>query len=165
MDDNDYSRREFLRAFAALSAAPLLASMLSGCGRENRGSPAMYGPAPAAVTVNGMVFLDAQSNQVNLSGAENVPVNASFVIQFSGLINVASVAAATTFLDSNNNHVAFLASSDQNAPYSMDVTITPTAALAQNTNYTVSVGDTATDYYGENLVLTANASASFRTAA
>jgi len=164
VDDNDYSRREFLRTFAALSAAPMLASMLSGCGRENSGIKTLYGPAPAMVAVNGMVFLDAQSNQVNLSGDQAVPVNASFIIQFSGLINVASVASATAFTDSHNDPVAFLASSDQNAQYSMNVTITPSAALAQNTNYALSVGDTATDYYGRNLVITANASASFKTA-
>lgn len=158
MDREDCSRREFLRTFAALSTAPVIASVLSTC--------AVYGAnPPGEVTVNGMVFLDAQSNQVVLSGSQAVPVHASFVIQFNVTMNVASIAAAVTFLDSNNNPVAFAVSSDQNAAYSMNVTITPTADLVHNTNYMLSVNDTAADSYGTRLTVNANASAAFKTVA
>ena len=74
-----------------------------------------------------------------------------------------SVAAATTLINSNNNPVAFATSSVQNAQYSMNVTITPTADLLPNTNYTLSVGDTATDSYGDKLIVDANTSAAFMT--
>lgn len=172
MNSKDYSRRDFLRTFAALSAAPLLAGVLSGCGRAGteqvnqveHGTVALYGPSPTGVMVNGMVFLDAQSNQVQLSGNQAVPVHTSFVIQFGGLMNVASIAAAITFVDSSNNPVAFAASADQNAQYSVNITVTPTADLLPNTNYTLSINDTATDSYGNKLVINANASAPFRTA-
>jgi hypothetical protein len=167
MNSKDYSRREFLMTFAVLSTAPLLANMLSGCGIGGGGDgpgPVSYGPAPnPEVIVNGIVFLDAQSNQVNLSGNQTVPVHTSFIIQFSGLINVASVPAATTFIDSNNNPVAFTTSSGQSAQYSISVTITPTADLLPNSNYTLSIGDTATDSYGDKLIVDANASAAFKT--
>lgn len=165
MNSKDYSRREFLWAFASLSTAPLLANMLSGCGGADNVEPiALYGPAPSpGVIVNGIVFLDAQSNQVNLSGSQTVPVHTSFIIQFSGPMNVASVATATTFVDSNNNPVAFTTSSDQNAQYSMSVTITPTVDLVHNTNYTLSIGNTATDAYGNKLIVNASSSAAFKT--
>jgi len=152
--------------FAALSTAPLLVSMLSGCGGNEQYAQALYGPpnVPGSVTVNGMAFLDSQSNIINLSGNQTVPVHTSFIIEFNVPMNVAAVATAITFIDSNNSPVAFVISSDY-VPYSINFTITPTADLEQNTNYTLSIGDTATDSYGNKLIVNANASAAFKTSA
>jgi len=148
MSCKDYSRRQFLQTFG---------------GTEEPQAP-MYGPGQNFnVSVIGIVFLDAQSNQVNLSGNQTVPVHTSFVMKFSGLINVASVAAAISFIDLNNIPIAFITSSDQNAQYSTIVTLTPTADLLHNTNYALSIDNTATDSYGNKLIINANASATFKT--
>lgn len=169
MNKKEYSRRDFLRTFAALSSAPLLAGMLTGCGTSDATTAALYGPPqvaygpyPAGVTVNGMVFLDAQSSWVTLSGNQDVPVRTSFVIQFSSPMNVTSVAAAITFTDANNSSVAFGASWDQ---YDVKVTITPSADLAPNTNYSLSVNGTAVDGNNTSLTVNANSTAAFKTAA
>jgi hypothetical protein len=163
VNNKDYSRREFLRTFAALSSAPLLVNIL-GCGSDSTsggGNYALYGPNPVGVTVVRMIFLDDQTNQVALSGNQSVPVHTSFLIQFSGPMNVATVAAAITFADSNNSPVAFGTSWDQ---YDVNLTITPTADLVPNVNYTLAVDDNATDSNGTRLTVNANASASFKTA-
>jgi hypothetical protein len=160
MDKKGYSRRDFLKTFAALSTAPLLAASLQSCGSEAYPG-ALYGPGPAGVTVGRMVFLDAQSNQVQLAGNQSVPVHTSFLIQFSGPMNAASVATAIVFTDSNNSPVAYGTSWDQ---YNVDVTITPSADLAHNTNYTLAVNDTATDSNGSRLTVNANSTAAFKTA-
>lgn len=170
MNKKDYSRRDFLRTFAALSSAPLLVNMLLGCGTTSEPTSravygpvqAVYGPSPVGVTVGRMVFLDAQSNQVTLAGNQSVPVHTSFVIQFSVPMNVTSVAAAITFTDANNSSVAFGTSWDQ---YDVNVTITPSADLALNTNYILSVNDTATDANNIRLTENANSSAAFKTTA
>lgn len=109
-----------------------------------------------------MIFLDAQSNQVTLSGNKSVPVHTSFIIQFSSPMNVTSVAAAIIFTDANNSPVAFNTSWDQ---FDANVTITPKADLVPDTNYTLSVNDTAADSNGTRLTVDANASAAFTTAA
>jgi Bacterial Ig-like domain len=170
VNNKDYSRREFLRTFAALSTAPLLVNIL-GCGSDSGSgggnyalygpSPVAYGPNPVGVTVVRMIFLDDQTNQVALSGNQSVPVHTSFLIQFRGPMNVATVAAAITFADSNNSSVAFGTSWDQ---YDVNLTITPTADLVPNVNYTLAVDDNATDSNGTRLTVNANASASFKTA-
>lgn len=79
-------------------------------------------------------------------------------------MNVASVAMAITFIDSNNNSVTFVTSSAY-VLYSIYVTITPTADLLPDTNYVLNVGDTAMDLYGNKLIVNANAPAAFRTLA
>jgi len=111
-----------------------------------------------------MFFLDAQNNKINLwINNQAVPVHTSFVIQFGDSMNVASVAAAITFINSNNNPVAFALSSDQNAPCSVNVNITPTADLLPNTNYILSVNDTAVDCSGTKHIV--KTSAAFTTSA
>jgi Bacterial Ig-like domain len=170
MNKKDYSRRDFLRTFAALSSAPLLVSMLAGCGTSDATPGAVYGPVqavygpypPGVVFVSIMVFLDAQSSWVTLSGNRNVPVHTSFVIHFSGPMNVASVAAAIAFTDANNSPVAFGTSWDQ---YDVNVTITPSADLAQSTDYILSVNDTAIDANNTRLTVNANSTAAFKTTA
>jgi Bacterial Ig-like domain len=120
----------------------------------------MCGPGPVGVTVGRMVFLDAQANQVTLSGNQSVPVHTSILIQFSSPMNAASVAAAITFIDSNNFPVASGTSWYQ---YDVYATITPSADLAHNTDYTLAVNASATDSNGTRLTVNANASASFKT--
>lgn len=173
MNSKEYSRREFLRTFAALSTTPLLVTMLSGCGESDPSGVALYGPGPVAaygpyppgITVSSMVFLDAQSNQVALSGNQSVPVHTSFILQFSTPMDVASVVAAIAFIDSNNNPVGFALSPGQTDQYSILVTIAPAADLLPNANYTLSVKDTAMDSSGNKLIVNTNASAAFKTAA
>jgi Bacterial Ig-like domain len=161
MNSKEYSRSEFLRTFAVLSSAPLLASMLAGCGSSESLPPNLYGPGPVNVTVGRMVFLDAQSNQVALSENQSVPVHTSILIQFSGPMNAASVVAAITFANTNNAPVAFGTNWDQ---YDVNATITPSADLAPGTNYTLAVSGSATDSNGRGLTVNANSSASFKTA-
>jgi len=160
MDKKDYSRRDFLKTFAVLSTAPLLAATLQSCGEAYPG--ALYGPGPVGLVIVSMMdYLDAQSNRVVLWGNQSVPVHTSFLIQFSGPMNAASVATAIVFTDSNNSPVAFGTSWDQ---YNVNVTITPSADLAHNTNYTLAVNDTATDSNGTRLTVNANSTAAFKTA-
>lgn len=165
MNNNEYSRRDFLKAFAALSTAPLLVNMLSGCGSDAYPGAA-YGPGPVGLVVVSMMDYLDQSNRVVLWGNQNVQVHTAFGIYFNNvLMNVATVEAAITFTDANSNPVAFTTSADQNAQYSTKVVVTPTADLAHNTNYILSVNDTATDSNGTRLMVNVNASASFKTAA
>lgn len=164
MDRKNYSRRDFLKTFAALSAAPLLANMIGGCGSTSSEplNQVAYGPNPSSpVYVNGMFFLDAQSNQMTLSGNQNVPVHTSFVIQFNDPMNVTSATAAITFIDANSNPVSYGTSWDY---YGMIATISPSADLAHAACYTLSVKDTATNLSGTRLTVNANASAAFKTA-
>ncbi len=164
MNSENYSRREFLRTFAMMSSAPLLASILSGCGsstttNENK---VMYGPSPVQpVLVVVMSFLDAQSSPVELSGSRNVPVHTSFIIQFNTAMDMNSVAAAISFVDSGSSPVVFTASPQSD----WSIQVTPSSDLASNSDYTLSVNNNAMSSGGSGLTVDAKSTATFKTGA
>jgi len=163
MAEKDYTRRAFLRKFAALSSASLLLSLHHGCGPVY-GPKSVYGPPPVG-SVTGIYFLDSQSNQVPLKGSDAVPVHTQFVISFSIDMLMSSVASAINFTDSGNNSVAYTKTWDTTNSQSRTIRVIPESDLLHNESYTLSVGPSAMDSYGRYLNVTADATAYFKTAA
>ncbi len=160
-----YSRRAFLQKFAALSVAPLLAGLLPSCSSP-RETMAAYGPPPAgSTTVTGIFFLDAQTNQVSLSGSSAVPVHTQFVINFSDDMNMDSVAAAISFVDAAQNEIPCAKIWDTTNAQQRTISVTPDSDLAHTATYTLSVKQWALDSSGYTLSATADATAHFTTQA
>ncbi len=159
MRTENYSRREFLKTFALISSAPLLVNVLAACSDPVAG--AAYGPPPyTQVSVTGIYFLDAQSHTVKLADNQNVPAHTSFTIQFNTAMNMDSVLTAITFVDSGNTPVAFAALAQDERTMGL----TPSADLAHNSTYTLSVNNNAVDASGNSrLLVDANATATFKT--
>lgn len=90
----------FLKKFALLSAGSLILGVTAmAC---YGAMPVENNPSPP-VTVSGMFFLDAASNQIPLQDNQSVPVHAKFLIKFSVQMNTAVADAVhlpitTTFL-------------------------------------------------------------------
>jgi len=155
MPDDNYSRRAFLKKFAYLSTGALALSATS---------MACYGPPPENQfqypMVRGMSFLDSQLNPVSLRDNQNVPVQTKFLIEFTEDMNE---AAPTTVYLTDSGNVA--------APYDKvwssvrTLAVTPSADLKLDTGYTLSLGNDAQDARGYTIVLTENATATFKTIA
>jgi hypothetical protein len=160
----DYTRREFLRTFAALSSASLLLSVSMGCGNEPFVG-GMYGPPPVGSTVvSGIYYVDAQSNNILLQGNQNVPVHTQFVINFSAAMLMSSVAGTINFIDSGNNSIACTKTWDTTNSQNSTIKVIPDSDLLHNESYKLSVGPSAMDSNGRYLNVTADATAYFKTA-
>jgi hypothetical protein len=161
MTDDDYTRREFLKKFALLSAGTVLSATFLACRPE-----AVYGPGPVApCRVSGMHFVDAQSNQVPLNGNQSVPVHTQFLIEFSTTMS-RSAPTTTTLTDSNSSPVAHSKTWDNGvSPYpNHAIIVVPSSDLANNMEYTLRVGNDAYDTSGNRIEITDTATAVFRTA-
>jgi hypothetical protein len=141
MENNDLTRRTFLRGFAALSSAVLLMGITGGCGSDGGGgtpvygAKALYGPPPVPVgttIVSGMYYLDAGSNRVNLHDSTGVPVGARFEVVFSADMTMISVYLGFV---QNSNPIAY----DINWLDGHTAQIIPKAPLQANTKYTLLV--------------------------
>jgi hypothetical protein len=153
MDGNEYSRREFLKTFAMLSAASLIVGLNSGC--------AVYGPPSAGtgpLDVMTIYYLDSLSNTILLRNNQNVPVQVVCRIDFSKTMNTA-VPVTMSFADSAGNVVPI----SQAWANDLTLVVTPISQLLFNTAYTLSVGNDAEDTFGNKITLTADATASFKT--
>ena len=159
MDQNDYSRREFLKRFAALSSASLLLGM-TGCAEYGPSPVAAYGPGPAGdPRVTRIYSIDVNANRVVLADNQSVPIDSAFEIQFSTRMDTTAPLTVVLHDDTNNNAVALdlpVWGNDYSA------SVTPSAVLLNNTAYTLSVTD-ATSAAGKKLVIDSNAAASFKT--
>lgn len=134
MSGEEFSRRDFLRRFAALSSAAALVRFTSGCGPVTGG--AVYGPPfveVGTVTVTGSYFLDSQSNRVLLNDSAAVPVSARFQLTFSG--DVRSELFELSFVDAGNVTIP----SDIAWLDLRTVEITPRGALSGATRYSLGV--------------------------
>jgi hypothetical protein len=163
MAHNEYSRRDFLKTFAALSSAPLLLGVNTGCGNNSLPQVgAVYGPPPVgSTTVSGIYFIDGQSNHVPLADNQNVPLHTSFLVEFSADINTYNATLdPVRITDSGNNALAHaIVWTD-----SRRVGITPSADLLPDSPYTLQLTDYIWDTNGDMVDLS-NASASFKTTA
>lgn len=153
-DNKEYSRRELLVRFAMLSSSSLLLGM-TGCGgssgpdlRAMYGPAPLYGPvavpmygAPFVPVVNHMSFLDSKSVKIKLS-SQSVPVHTSLTINFNVDFNT-SAPATVTFTDASGNAVP----NTQAWENSRTLSVTPSADLAHDTTYTLSI-DEVTDSGG-----------------
>jgi Big-like domain-containing protein len=158
MDGNEYSRREFLRRFAVLSSASLIV-LNSGCS-EPIGQD-MYGPPPANLVhpeVTAIYFTDSQSNKIFLQNNQSVPVQVVCRIDFSKSMNTAA-PVTISFADSAGN----IAPISQSWANDLTLVITPISQLLFNTTYTLSVGNDAEDAFGNRIILTADATVTFKT--
>lgn len=162
MDANEYSRREFLRKFAMLSSASLLVGLNGGCGSSgSQDNRVLYGPLPAEFerpVVNSIYLTDSQSNRIPLQNNVNVPVQVVCLIDFSKSMNT-TAPAAISFSDAAGNSVPV------STAWANDSTlvITPVSQLSFGTTYTLSLGNDAEDIFGNRIVLTADAGATFTT--
>jgi hypothetical protein len=157
MGGNEYSRREFLKTFAMLSSASLV-GLNSGCA----GPVAMdaYGPPPANMRpeVTEVYFIDSQSTKIFLPNNQNVPVQVQCRIDFDKSMNTAA-PVMISFADSAGNAVP----KSQAWANDQTMVVTPVSQLLLNTAYTLSVGNDAEDTFGNKIVLTEVATATFRT--
>ncbi len=155
MDNGGYSRRDFLATFAALSATPFLAGMLTGCGPDGLDAKSSYGPPPVipanSALITGIYYLDAQSSRTALDTGAIVPLQPTIIIDFNAQMDVASVIAALSLSDLNGNNVACTVSANLNAQYSNEVTVVPSTALAPSTYYALRVTNAAVDIDGNHL--------------
>lgn len=160
MMNDDCSRRDFLKKFALLSAGTL---MLSATSLACYGPPggALYGPgAVITLRVNGMFFVDAQSNHVSLYGNQSVPIHTQFLIEFSQTMDK-SAPTTLSLTDSNNSPVA------DSKTWGNDYTVhvTPNSDLMHSADYTLRVGNDTVDINGNKLEITDTATAVFKTVA
>ncbi len=164
MDPKDFSRRDFLKAFAALSSASLLLSMQAGCGDPPAtaayGPAALYGPAPInGPRVNAIYFLDDRLCAVPLQDSQSVPLLAKFLVEFTDNMN-ASVLPAVYLTGPGEAPVAY----DNKTWFTARIlTLSPAQDLSPATEYTLRIGDDAEDLNGEKIYLTESATAAFRT--
>jgi hypothetical protein len=167
MGGNAYSRREFLRTFAMLSSVSLLVGLNGGCGSSTPspapvyGPVAVYGPPPINLTrpaVTAIYFSDSQSNKILLQNNQNVPVQVVIRIDFSKSMNT-TAPVTISFADSAGSIVPVSKS------WANDLTlvVTPISQLNINTTYTLSTGDDAQDTFGNKIILTIDATATFKT--
>ena len=158
MDKNEYSRREFLRGCAMLSSASLLIGLNSGCGPpDTRGLNVPLPVENERPVVNSIYFTDSQATRIALQNNVNVPVQVVSLIDFSKSMNTAA-PIKISFTDSAGNAVPF----SESWANDLTLTVTPLSQLLFGTTYTLFVRD-AQDAFGNNIVLTANAGATFKT--
>lgn len=159
MDGNEYSRREFMRRFAMLTSLSLLIGLNNGCGfSDNSGLFTRLPDEAVPPVVNSIYFTDSQANRIALKNNVNVPVQIVFLIDFSKSMN--TVAPITiSFTDSAGNAVLF----SKSWANDLTLTITPLSQLLLGTTYTLSVGRDAQDIFGNRIVLTPDAGATFTT--
>jgi Bacterial Ig-like domain len=165
MGGTEYSRREFLRRFAMLSSASLI-GLSFGCADTREDAPVYgpvvaYGPPPINLTrpaVTAIYFIDSQSSTILLQNNQNVPVQVICRIDFSKSMNTA-VPVTISFDDSAGTVVPV----SQLWANDLTLVVTPISQLNINTTYTLSVGNDAEDTFGNKIVLTAAAAATFRT--
>jgi hypothetical protein len=162
----DLNRRTFLKQFALLSSTPLLLQSLSGCsiGAEYGPPPlSEYGPPPVDDTspqVDGIYIHEPQSGSGVVDNASDVPVNASFEVEFTEAMNPATADSIHLHSDQANQEIEI----DVAWLTSRIVLITPVALLEHGMGYTLSVDATASDLEGNPIYLTRESSASFETA-
>jgi hypothetical protein len=163
----DYTRRAFLKRFAMLSSATMLMGMGIGCGSNyepGNNFYVAYGPPPTgATTVTGIYFIDSQSTQVLLQGAQAVPLHTQFIIDFSADMSMSSVADAITFIDAANQPVVCSKEWDTTNSHNRTINVIPVSDLSHDASYSLSVGYNALDSSGLGLLSINDASAAFKT--
>lgn len=161
---NDYSRRQFLKKFAALSSASLLFGINAGCGPSSTQDPtpevwAMYGPAPITdPAVSGIYYAVDHTTLLSLDGHQDVPIYCKFVINFTTRMNTAT-PPVVTLVDNGNNAIVLKTPVWETA---FSASVMPSAALLNNSNYILSLTD-ATDETGNMILIDSSASATFKT--
>jgi hypothetical protein len=154
MIENSYSRREFLKVALLSGGALMIGASTVACSSEP--------PRTALPSLIGIYFLDADMNRIELRGNQNVPVRTQFVFVFSADMNtdlhMTSYRTRVTFVDSNENAVSF----SMGWTNARTLSLTPSADLAFNTDYTITVYQ-AEDSAGNPLNDYADQSAAFRT--
>lgn len=160
MAANKYTRRKFLKTFAALSSTALVTGLNATCG-SNPPAKVMYGPPPTGTAaVKSMYYWDSQSHQVALYDNQQVPLHTEFIIEFTAEVNMSSVSEHIVFIDSGKTAVSYDLISGSN----WIIGISPKFYLLRNTTYTLRIRDGALDIKGERIDL-ANATAVFKTVA
>jgi hypothetical protein len=163
MNDKGFNRREFLKKFALLSSTPLMAHCIYGCDlRPSTG--AVYGPAPpddTAPEVYGIYLHVAQAGDgdLNLNEDTNVPVDASFEVEFTEAMDITSINGIHIRCDNDDTEVSI-----EGVWMTMLIAlITPVSNLNQDSRYTLFVDESVKDQAGNLINLTQMSSASFET--
>ena len=166
MNKKTFNRREFLKRFALLSSTPIVTIGLSGCG----GGGAEYSPPPAPVygppayeispEVEGMYIHDSQVGDGILDDATDVPIDASFEVEFTKQMDFDSINAIHLDYNDDSNQIAI-----EGSWLTPSIAlIEPIAHLNPDGRYTLYVDETARDLDGNLIVLTEMSDAQFKTA-
>lgn len=161
MNDENFNRREFLKKFALLSSAPLMAYSIYGCD-SGPSTGAVYGPPPpddTAPEVYGIYLHDAQVGDRDLNEDTNVPVDVSFEVEFTERMDDTTINGIHLRCDDDDTDVSF----EGVWITSLIVLITPVNNLTQGNRYTLFVDESAKDLAGNAINLTQMSSASFET--